>query len=221
MEPALLTAPAVRLRNALVPHFPETATVFRRLVEAGAIPQGGPGFGGAHSAALGPDHAAVVLLVLGSGALPHEAPRVAAEMAAWPCVAYFDPPVGPSERREITDGVPLGEWLAAEIAEAAQDDGHRTCGLLIEPWGQRVSTIDPDELNAFARRGDGRRLLRDVGAARDRLEFGPAERVPLPRFDAQGRPLPAAAMRVLDPSAIRAVASAFAAARPALAMGRR
>lgn len=212
-----------QLRVSLSGHFPEAATVMRRMAEVGLLPSGGRG-GRGLSPEVSTEHAAQTLLALSSGSAPMDAPAIAADLASWRCVAWFDPPVGPCVRRPIRDSaVLLGRWLAAEIAEAAANPAHRTCGLMLE--ATRVSTLDPDELLAFERRldGDGGAALRDVAKARERLEFGPSDAARLGadtrqwlaskllglRSDSGGRPYPAAVSRILEPAAIRAVAAAF------------
>ncbi|MGH7093922.1 MAG: hypothetical protein ACREFB_10355 [Stellaceae bacterium] len=111
------------------------------------------------------------------------------------------------ERRPIVDGVSLVTFLADEIAETAADPSFRTCGLLCEH--QRVSTLDPDEIREFQRFPGDRPVLRDAKLARERLEFGPLQRVDRALHDAAGRPLAHALSRIVEPALIAAAASAF------------
>lgn len=185
------------LRTSLTQHFDATAlrTVLLRLREAEMLPAGCAGRGG--SAAIEPRHAALALLALVSGAVPMEAPAAAQELAAYRVTAYFWPLVGPCTRCPVDSAMTLGDWLAEEIADAA-DPRHRTAGLYVE-LGQRVSTLDRGEIAELERLPGAVPVLREVQSVRERLEFNPAVT------------RPASLAVVVRPELIRAVAAAFAA----------
>lgn len=197
-------ATMIGLRSALTEHFDgsETRTILLRCREAGLLPDGEPGRG--HSAAITPTDAAWALLAMISPARPIEAPASARDLASYRCVAWFDPPVGPCLRREIENGCTLAEWLTQEIAESAADPGHRVAGLWLEH--ERVSTVDPDDIAEMERRPGDRPVLRDVGLARERLEFRPIERTPA--HDERGRPK--CLSYLVKPELIRDIAAVFA-----------
>src|SRR4051794_13776239 len=79
MPKAAVTQPVARLRELLGKHFgrAEIRTYFQRLREAGMLPEGKGGRGGALSAQLDPLQVALVLLALGSGVGAIDAPAEA------------------------------------------------------------------------------------------------------------------------------------------------
>jgi hypothetical protein len=99
-----MAAPTVRLnrlRSVLSEPFgaARVTSTARKMREAGMLPAGRGGFGGAHSARLSPQHVALILLALASGADPAQCPAAAKRLAGFKLVAIS----GPRGRRLVTE----------------------------------------------------------------------------------------------------------------------
>ncbi len=159
----MMETTVARLRGALAPTFPNTATVLRRLREAGLIAAGSGGRDGCGSAPIMPHQAVLVLLALASGVAPFKAPAAAQALAEYRLRAVYVPAGGGLFIRDDVDSdLCFAKW-AVEMFRRAADPGFGLASWIVKPGGSILAI--------------------EAGAERPRLRLVPAAD-PLARADA-------------------------------------